>query len=222
VKTSLQKPQREQSIVQEQTSEAVMNERNLIGRRLFGQWVRATWSGWALGVPLIIALALVGEAVGIGGAQFLVGIGVGMGIGIMQGRAIRNVIQQAVPWFWSCAIGLAVPFLVTDISKAIGRKLPYSLYVCVGAGGLIVGVWQAILLRSRLHKTGWWWVVASVLGWTLAGVTAAMADSLSRSHSFRGIWGAIAYLGIVAMGGLVLGLITGISLVWMLRHKSAV
>ena len=35
-------------------------------------WLRATWLGWILGVPLILVLALAGEAVGIGGAQVLV------------------------------------------------------------------------------------------------------------------------------------------------------
>ena len=29
-------------------------------RKIFGQWVRATWAGWLLGVPIIIALALIG------------------------------------------------------------------------------------------------------------------------------------------------------------------
>ncbi len=198
-----------------------MSERNMSGRRLFVLWVRATWIGWILGVPLIIALALVGEAVGIGGAQVLVGAGIGMGIGFMQGRAIRKVLHQPVPWFWSCVVGLAVPFLATDISKAVGWELAYSLYACVALGGLIVGVWQAIILRPRLHKTGWW-VFASVLGWTLAAETAAIADSLSRSQSLRGLWGALAYLAIVAVGGLILGLVTGISLVSIPRRETAI
>jgi hypothetical protein len=46
-----------------------MSERNMGDRRVFGQWVCATWVGWLLGVPLIIALALIGETVGIGGLK---------------------------------------------------------------------------------------------------------------------------------------------------------
>ena len=45
-------------------------------------WLRATVAGWLLGVPLIVALALLGEAVGVGGAQFLVGVGMGAGLGL--------------------------------------------------------------------------------------------------------------------------------------------
>jgi hypothetical protein len=196
------------------------SERNMSDRQIFGQWVRATWVGWVLGIPFIIALALIGEAVGIGGAQVLVGVGMGAGIGLMQGRAIRKVLHESAPWFWSCVVGLGLPFLAADIAKAARWDFPYSLFVSVALGGLIVGVWQAFLLRPYVHNTGWW-VVASAAGWALAAGMAVTADTLPRTHSIRGIWGALAYLGIAAAGGLILGLVTGISLVWLLRHKPA-
>lgn len=198
-----------------------MSESNMGHRKVFAQWVRATWAGWVIGVPFIIALALVGEALGIGGVQVLVGVGMGAGIGLMQARAIRGLLHKSAPWFWSCVVGLGAPFLAWDIAKAAGWDFPYSLYLSVALGGLIAGVWQAFLLRSRFHNTGWW-VAASVLGWTLASGMAAVANTLSRSHSLRGIWGALAYLGIVAGGGLILGFVTGLALVWLLRHEPAV
>jgi hypothetical protein len=191
----------------------------MIDWKLFLLWVRATWLGWLLGIPLVIAFALLGEAVGIGGVQVLVGAGMGAGIGLMQGRFIRNVLHQSVSWIWSCVVGLSAPFLVTDISKAIGVGLPYSLPVAVAVGGLIAGGWQAVLLRLWLRNRGSW-VVASALGWALAAGTAAVADVLSRSRALRGLWGALAYLGIVVAGGLVLGLVTGICLAWMYRSAS--
>lgn len=192
----------------------------MIDRRLFFSWVRLTWLGWLLGVLIIIVLALIGEAVGIGGAQVLVGAGMGTGIGLMQVRVRGSVLDKPAQWIWSCIIGLGAPFLVTDVSKVAGWNLPYSLWVSIGLGGLIVGNWQALILRSRHRKTGLW-IVASVLAWTLAGGTSAIADSLQRSHAIRGIWGACAYLGIVAAGGLVLGIVTGICLAWMFQHESA-
>ena len=79
-------------------------------------WLRATALGWLLGVPLIVALALLGEAVGIGGAQFLVGAGMGAGLGLTQGRVIRTVLPGSAPWFWSCVLGLAVPFAAVDVA----------------------------------------------------------------------------------------------------------
>jgi hypothetical protein len=190
----------------------------MIDWKLLHLWVRATWAGWLLGIPLIIALALLGEAVGIGGAQVLVGVGMGTGIGLTQGRFIRNVLHKSVSWIWSCVVGFSAPFLVTDVSNAIGLGLPYSLPVSVAIGGLIAGGWQSFLLRQWLRRSGVW-VVASGLGWTLAAGTAAVADFLSRSRSLRGLWGAAAFLGIVAVGGLVLGLVTGICLVWIVRQE---
>ena len=182
--------------------------------RLLGPWIRATWAGWALGVPLVILLALTGESLGIGPLQFPVGLGMGIGVGFMQGRVVRNLLGEAAPWRWSCALGLALPFLAADVAQQAGRAVPYSLYLAVALGGLIVGIWQALLLRRRFSRVGWW-VAASVVGWSLAAGLGAVADGLPRSHAVRGIWGALAYLGIVAGGGLALGVVTGLVLLWM-------
>lgn len=191
----------------------------MIDRKLFLSWIRATWFGWLLGIPIIIVLALIGEAVHIGGAQVLVGAGMGTGIGLMQGRVIRRMLHKsALLWLCSCIVGLGAPFLVTDLSKLVGWNLPYSLPAAIALGGLIIGSWQALILRSRLRKTGWW-LVASALGWTLAAGTSALADSLPRTHAIRGIWGAVAYLGIVAAGGLILGIVTGLCLAWLFRSN---
>lgn len=186
--------------------------------RLLTRWVRATWAGWVLGVPVIVALALLGEAIGIGGAQALVGAGMGIAVGFLQARAIRGLLPSAWRWFWSCAVGLAIPFLATDIWKPTGLSPTYSLFAALLLGGVAIGAWQSLILRSRLRRAGWW-MLASVVGWALAGGMAASADALSRSQGLRGIWGALAYLGIVAGGGLVLGLVTGAALVWLLRQE---
>jgi len=41
-----------------------------------------------------------------------------------------------------------------------------------------------------------------------------------RAHAIRGIWGALGYLGLVALGGLVLGVVTGMTLAWMLKREA--
>ena len=156
----------------------------MIDGKLFISWIRATWFGWLLGIPIIIVLALIGEALHIGGAQFLVGAGMGTGIGLMQALVIRRILHKSVLWICSSIVGLGAPFLLTDLSKFIGWNLPYSLPAAIGLGGLIVGIWQALILRSRVRQSGWW-IAASVLGWTLAAGTPALADS-PRLHAIRG------------------------------------
>ena len=177
----------------------------------YAGWVRATWLGWVFGVPLIAAFALAGEALGIGGSQALVGAGMGAGIGLMQARLVRRVLDRFAPWFLSCVVGLTVRFLAADLLRAAGRENLYSLQVCVVLGGVIVGAWQAVILSRRFVRT-WLWLIGSALGFTLAAGRATLADWLGRSHGLRGVRGALAYLGMIAAGGIVLGLVTGVPL----------
>ncbi len=176
------------------------------------RWIRATFLGWVLGVPIIILLALLGEMVGIGGAQVLVGAGMGAGVGLMQLPLIGAFRPRRAPWFWSSTIGLSLPFLVGDVGKLLGRELPYSLYVCVAVGGLIVGVWQAYLLRARFRALHWW-VVSSLIGWSGASAAAALADQFPKQGAISGVLGLLIYLFVLIAGGLVLGLCTGAALI---------
>lgn len=63
-----------------------------------------------LGIPFVAALALLGEAVGIGGIQVLVGLGMGAGIGWMQGRLMRGVLQHFGPGFGRALSAWESPF----------------------------------------------------------------------------------------------------------------
>jgi hypothetical protein len=182
------------------------------------RWARATWLGWIAGVPLIALFALVGEGLGIGGAQALVGAGMGTGVGMLQSRALRNILDRPKWWAWSCAIGLTLPFLVFDLLRVAGHKSSYSVQLAVASGGVAAGLWQAYLLRSRVRQAGWW-IMISAFGWTLAALAAASADTITRGHAVRGVGGALLYLGIVGIGGLILGASTGVGLVRLLRSS---
>lgn len=181
-------------------------------------WLRATWTGWLLGVPAIIGLALIGEALGIGASQGLVGAGMGLAVGGMQSRVLGAMVPKRGGWILATTVGLALPFLVHDISRLLGRELPYSLPVMVALGGLVAGAGQALLLRPR-YRRALAWVAASIVGWSLAAGTTAIADTMFQARSIRGIGGALAYLGVILAGGLVLALATGPCLTWIGREE---
>ncbi|AKC86429.1 hypothetical protein WQ53_06245 [Pseudoxanthomonas suwonensis] len=172
------------------------------------RWILATWLGWLLGLVLIMPLAIAGEWIGTGGAQGPVGVGMGIGVGLMQARAMRGLGGGADQWFWVTCIGLALPFVANDLAGVASVELPYSLLASVAAGGALAGGMQALVLRHRVRRT-WWWVAGSTVGWSLAASGAKAADLLQRQTGLRGALGALAYLGVVAAGGLVLGLVTG-------------
>jgi len=178
-------------------------------RPLLGSWIRATWIGWLLGIPCVVVLALLGEAVGVGGVQVFVGAGMGLGVGLLQARVARELLGSGGPWVWSSVVGLAAPFLLTDVAGWLGWELPYSLPLAVAVGGLSAGIGQAVLLRGRVRRSSAW-VLTSVLGWTLAAAPVHAADVLARL--FGGVLGAAVFLACVAVGGLVLGVVTGLAL----------
>jgi hypothetical protein len=162
-----------------------------------------------LGLVLIISFALLGETVGAGGTQVIVGLGMGLGVGTMQARRVAGSLRRGRAWCASCAVGLSLPFVAIDLGAQSGWSISmtYALPLAVSAGGLAAGVWQARILGARFPSS-LAWVAASVAGWSLAGAMSSVAHVLQRSGSMRGIAGAAAYLGIVTCGGLLLGVVT--------------
>jgi hypothetical protein len=187
-------------------------------RSLQSSWIRATSLGWALGLPAIVLAAGVAERLGQQQLHTPVGAGMGLAIGYIQSRALRPHRGDVWPWFWSCVVGLSLPFIAADVAGAAQLRLPYSLHAAVVCGGMIVGLWQAILLGLS-RRRGAVWVAASGVGWALAAGAVAVADRVVRGTGLRGIPGALAYLVLVALGGAVLAVVTGFMLVRVLPTR---
>ena len=174
-------------------------------------WVRTVFFGWVLGIVMVVFLALIGEAIGARGSQLAVGLGMGLGVGFAQERALRGVIGPSRRWPGVSALGLALPFLIGDASRLFGVPIPYSIYATIVVAGLSIGILQSRLLPASAVTSGRW-IVANAIGWTVAAAAVAWADTFTRTLGIRGVAGALIYLGVVASGGVALGLTTGFAM----------
>jgi hypothetical protein len=184
----------------------------------FRGWLRATWLGWLLGIPVIVLFALAGEMMGVGGSQVFVGAGLGAALAIFQGRAVLPLGVRPIAWRISCIFGLALPFLAYDLATLFGAEIAFSLPVAATIGGALMGGWQALLLHGRIRGAPWW-IPVTTIGWALAAVAVYVADHLVRGTGSRGVSGALLFLLLVAAGGLLLGAVTGLALSRMTRTQ---
>ena len=181
---------------------------------VFGRWVRATTVGWLLGFVLVVVLAIAWDMIG-GGAQFMVGVGMGAGVGYTQARVVGEWVDSTRRWCWASIIGMGIPFLLWDLGAVVGIQALFSLPLCVVVGSLLVGVLQRSLLRLQLERASWW-IPACVVGWGLPAGAIALGDSGLLSGP-----GALVSVGAMFLGGVVLGAVTGKTLLWMPRRSAA-
>jgi len=144
----------------------------------------------------------------------------GLGGGFMQWLVLRRRIAGAGWWILASTLGFAVApiaaiagvMAISQIMSLDGNPLAAPILL-----GVLFGVLSAIMpwlaLRRQLAQAGWW-IPAHLLG-SLAGgglgIVAFHAMSLIGFYQFA--WAAAG-----AMFGGGLGTITGITLVWLLRH----
>jgi len=185
-------------------------------RRFIAHWVRVTFGGYLLGFVLTMLGLIAGDLLGLPTVfQSVIGLGMGVGVGFAQRRLVKQVVGSAKHWILTSAVGLWAGFFVFDVVEAVWGELSnrQSLQFDVVLAGLFVGLLQWRILSSYLDRAGWW-VLASTVGWGLAGRTANV--------TFSGELDAILNLGMILMGGVILGIVTGGVLVWMKRGNSLV
>lgn len=178
-----------------------------------GRWVLATGWGWIVGVLLLLAIAALGERLHLEG-QWPVGMGMGLGVGFAQWRVARRWFGADASWLWATVAGLTLPFIAADLlsvpfDRGDNTLLIVALVVC---GSLLIGVWQAQLVRATsAHRA--WWVAICVLSWTATSLLV-LAGVGRGGHPATAI-AAIRNIGAVALGGVVLGALQGAGITWL-------
>jgi hypothetical protein len=111
--------------------------------------------------------------------------------------------------------GIILPIIAEFVDKKL--SFPKELVSLVG-GGIIIGIVQWLLLRSHIRQA-FWWMPAVALGWfgsLLIGLVLTTAVGIVWKWLIGGPLLQIVNGGILWAG---YGALTGIVLVWLLRHK---
>jgi hypothetical protein len=186
-------------------SETRMNSKqddDSVGWVFWFLWVFASASGLVFGATLDNALTinlnahiyldspLVEGTVGILGG---LAVFIGLGVGINQWIILRQKLHKIELWILA-----SIPILLVG-------QLDYS-QAGLTVRGVGVGLAQWLVLRRKFSQAGWW-ILGSVLGWSVG-------LSLGNSMAMETGWPLAN-----ALCGAVVGAITGVPLVWLLRQQ---
>lgn len=180
---------------------------------LLWRWVLATLGGWFLGLVAVILLGGISEGIHFGD-QFPVGIGMGWGVGFAQWRVARKRFGLTSAWMWVSAAAMGMPFVLSDIAALswAGSAQRYFLILNVALGASLLGLLEWRILRSLSHRA-YWWVITCIVGWMLP----ALLIFLPTGGHPETLPAMIFNFGVIASGGVVLGVVSGAMLVWMLK-----
>ena len=198
-----------------------------IGCRFGIRWVLLTVAGWTIGFPLgFVFVAVAGWIIGIpegsdsiilklgldNAALFIVVVAV---VSLMQWLALRRVVQRAGFWVLASIIGFTISSSIhgvvchvygyPDDLGPLGA-LVWTLFFILG--GTLTGLLQQRILRHQVHRSGWW-VPASAAGWGLVVIGFGIVSKILGVR--------LQVVGLIASSGL-LGIVTGVTLIWLLRQ----
>ena len=202
-------------------------KRSQVGWGFGIKWMLLNTVGWPIGALTGFVLAEISQDGPWGGVleeiltYFVFGAALGSVVGLMQWVVLRRQISKAGWWVLASATGLAVSIgagtavaALIDGSFGLGDLAVLCIWTAVFAlGGALIGVLQQHILRQQVSRASWW-VLASALGWALS---IFVAGSFLVGRTMPDVTIA-RQVGAVFVGGAVLGLVTLVAMVWLLRQ----
>jgi hypothetical protein len=178
----------------------------------------------ALSVDLTWGLDLILTGTWVGA---LAGLAAGLLIGVAQWLVIRRHVPRAFHWVWKTAIGSSIgyagsltlfnAFLVLGDPIDKGEPLGAVLMIVVELWlGLILGTAIAVMqwtILRRVARGARRWIGANGLAWA-PGLYIAIWP---RQTLVNG--GYLTLLLYGSLGGLLVGAVTGLVLLWLLNHQ---
>jgi len=156
-------------------------------------------SGIALGCVMLVALAFLP--------------------GSLQWVILRQWVPRAGWWVLLSGVGSFLGFLTTilgmNLAIGVAGGEDGSVYIMLpgfglafAAAGALAGAFQWNVLRSWVHRVGWWLLISSA-SWAAAGLAYLL---LTRGNDI-----AIPLGG--AVSGALSGGISGLGIVWLMRAR---
>lgn len=200
---------------------------------LWEWWVLATVVGGLAGMGVAGIASAIAGSIGIGTVALLhlVGALEGMALGFSQWLVLRRYIKHVGWWIVATSIGaifawliglkavvvLTLIFFNGATSQATSLELPSAVFFLGTWVGAVLGLAQWFVLRKHVRK-GVGWVVANALAWGLGLSVALMGTTLTKLGEFT-VETALARMATGATTGCVVGAVTGIALIWLLKPR---
>jgi len=188
----------------------MITESKQLGNKFLRKWILANSIGWLVGFIGAFPLSYgVVNKFYHEETNLILGLCIGAGVGYAQWFVLKRKFKISSSWGHICAICMGIPFIIEVILNESGYKIDYFQGNYEFLGGLIfgivvgsvIGILQMRFLKPYFKKAPWW-IVASSVGWGICWFASSFEFPLFLS---------------ILLGGVLLGLITGYSIIWMSR-----
>lgn len=136
-----------------------------------------------------------------------------MAIAVVQGLALRRYWSKAILWSFATAIGGYV-MLVAFTGLFVWAMMPLSAMVLTC--GMLWGLAQSFVLRVETPQWWQWPLIRGGTLWLSSGWFVPMVINAVTYGSLRPGW---QWTGLVAVIGIIEGVLTGLMLAWILPQR---
>ncbi|MBL8002286.1 MAG: hypothetical protein JNL05_10025 [Flavobacteriales bacterium] len=185
------------------------DQKNTVPRK---RWFLFTWSGWLIGVVLVVLLSILMESLSHEvHVQFVVGFGMAIGLGAMQGMALRSSGIAAAKWALATTSAFLLPYLIADLLLLTNDlRAEVVLAAATVLGAALAAVLQARVIPVASFRSVMRWSLAHTTAWALA--YAWTMGLLWASNAYKDVlpgWLAVIMaFGSLLTGGPLLALLT--------------
>lgn len=175
-------------------------------------WTQRTFLGWCLGIVLLLALSVAFAAAGIRPVQFPAGLAMATGVALCQMTLVKARLGVGWTWVWASALGMSVPFVALDLLTPTTGPTKLLASALLGSVGL--ALCQYRLLPHHIASPARW-VLGTCSGWILSAALVLTTGLTMAIRPPGRLVLAVALLNLllILVGGVVLGLVTGYTIV---------